>query len=193
MASSSAPALPTFSWVSITRAPARRAISTVASVDPSDTTWTLSRGTSAMMDRRLSSITRASLCAGMSTATSEVVKEGVAAGGVSSDEVSGSEVPGDETITDEAVGEGRGCSGSPRSPRAVTAITVPPFTVLARRVLARRVLATPGPASDRPRRRRAATDSASRTRPTDPHSAKLAPSTKTASTHQGIMAPPSRC
>jgi hypothetical protein len=73
IASSSAPALPTFSWVSITRAPQRRAISTVASVDPSDTTWTLSLGTRAMMDRRLSSRTRASLCAGMSTATSRVV------------------------------------------------------------------------------------------------------------------------
>ena len=44
-----------------------------------------------------------------------------------------------------------------------------------------------------PPRRRPASDSASRTRPTVPQSAKLAPSTKISSTHQGIMTPPTRC
>ena len=71
------------------------------------------------------------------------------------------------------------------SASAVTAITVSPFPVLANRVLANRVLANLV--------RRLASDSASRTRPTVPQSAKLAPSTKISSTHQGIMTPPPRC
>ena len=158
----------------ITRAPDRRAISTVASVDPSDTTWMLSRGTRAMMDRRLSSRTRASLCAGMSTATSRVVS------GAGTD--------------------GARDSARPAGPAsAVTAIIVPPFPVLANSVLANPLLANPllaNPLLANPLLadplRRPASDSASRTRPTVPQSAKLAPSTKISSTHQGIMTPPPR-
>ena len=73
MASCRAPALPMLCFVWYTLAPADRAIATVLSVEPSDTTWTFHIGMSSVIAARLSAMTSASLCAGMRTATSPTV------------------------------------------------------------------------------------------------------------------------
>src|SRR5690606_23685019 len=72
-ASCRAPALPTFAEVEMTCTPHFLASSMVRSVEPSETTCTLRRGTSAVIALMLSTITDSSLWAGISTATSATV------------------------------------------------------------------------------------------------------------------------
>jgi hypothetical protein len=69
IAAASAPALPRLGFRSYTVAPASVAVATVASLDPSDTTNTLPRGTCVWAVSTVARTPSSSLCAATRTAT----------------------------------------------------------------------------------------------------------------------------
>src|SRR5690606_29697214 len=118
------PALPRAGWSSNTCAPAARAISAVASLQPSATTWMLDTGTRRIAEAIAAAMTGASLWAGISTATSAGVSSPAGGadelrvrepGGEAPDaEISCAEVPCADAARANALRPG-GCAGGSRA------------------------------------------------------------------------------